>query len=106
MKNRCDCGFTTYCDCYVEDSKPNESLKSAKKKHNKALIKTRSIGPTVIDSTYEYDSDWDETLTDGIEYENWDELYEDYVGEEDIYEFVQWLKDNFQVPNKLGSQDL
>jgi len=43
---------------------------------------------------------------DGIEYESWDELYEDYVGEEDVYEFVQWLKDNFQVPNKLGSQDL
>ena len=86
MKNKCDCGFTTYCDCYYEeDSKPNESLKSAKKKYDKALIKTRSIGPTVIDSAYEHDSDWDETLMDGIEYESWDELYEDYVGEEDVY---------------------
>jgi hypothetical protein len=93
MKNRCDCGFTTYCDCYYEeDSKPNESLKSAKKKYDKQVL------PHI--------NDWDETLMDGIEYESWDELYEDYVGEEDIYEFIQWLKDNFQVPNKLGLQDL
>jgi hypothetical protein len=81
MENKCDCGFTTYCDCYEEDYlKSNETLNS-------------------IDA-------WDVTLMDGIEYENWDEIYEDYVGEADIHEFVQWLKDNFQVPNKLGSQDL
>jgi hypothetical protein len=104
MKNRCDCGFTTYCNCYVEDSKLNESLKSAKKKYNKQprVSDDFQIGP---DGAYEYD-DWDKTLMDGLEYESWDELYEDYVGEEDIYEFIQWLKDNFQVPNKLGSQDL
>jgi hypothetical protein len=70
---------------------PNESLKSAKKKYN------RHTQPKV--------SDWDETLMDGIEYESWDELYDDYVGESDLHEFVQWLKDNFQVPNKLGSQN-
>jgi hypothetical protein len=81
MENKCDCGFTTYCDCYEEDYlKSNKTSKSVK--------------------------NWDVTLMDGIEYENWDEIYEDYVGEADIHEFVQWLKDNFQVPNKLGSQDL
>jgi len=49
--------------------------------------------------------DWDATLMDGLEYESWDELYDDYVGEADLHEFVQWLKDNFQVPNKLGPQN-
>jgi len=60
------------------------------------------IGP---DGAYEHNSDWDVTLMDGIEYESWDEIYDDYVGEADLHEFVQWLKDNFQIPNKLGSQD-
>ena len=60
------------------------------------------IGP---DGAYEHNSDWDVTLMDGIEYESWDELYDDYVGEADLHEFVQWLKDNFQVPNKLGPQN-
>lgn len=96
MKTKCYCGFTTYCDCGPE---PNKPLKSAKKKYNKALSKTRSVGPTISDDfqigpdgAYEY---WE----DG--YESWDEIYEDYVGEADLHEFVQWLKDNFQVPNKL-----
>ena len=62
---------------------PNEALKSAKEKYDK----------------------WGVTLMDGIEYESWDELYDDYVGEADLHEFVQWLKDNFQVPNKLGPQN-
>ena len=62
---------------------PNEALKSAKEKYD----------------------EWDVTLMDGIEYESWDELYDDYVGEADLHEFVQWLKDNFQVPNKLGPQN-
>jgi hypothetical protein len=53
------------------------------------------IGP---DGAFE---DWDVTLMDGIEYESWDEIYEDYVGEADLHEFLQWLKNNFQVPNKL-----
>lgn len=70
-----------------EYPEPNESLKSAKKKYN------RRAQPKA--------SDWDATLMDGIEYESWDELYEDYVGEADLHEFVQWLKDNFQVPNKF-----
>jgi hypothetical protein len=60
------------------------------------------IGP---DGAYEHNSDWDVTLMDGLEYESWDELYDDYVGEADLHEFVQWLKDNFQVPNKLGPQN-
>ena len=60
------------------------------------------IGP---DGAYEHNSDWDVTLMDGLEYESWDELYDDYVGESDLHEFVQWLKDNFQVPNKLGPQN-
>jgi hypothetical protein len=38
---------------------------------------------------------------DVLEYESCDELYEDYVGESDLLEFVQWLKDNFKIPNKL-----
>lgn len=56
------------------------------------------VGP---DGAYEHNGDWDATLMDGLEYESWDEIYEDYVGEADLHEFVQWLKDNFQVPNKL-----
>ena len=66
-----------------DSPEPNEALKSAKEKYD----------------------EWDATLMDGIEYESWDELYDDYVGEADLHEFVQWLKDNFQVPNKLGPQN-
>jgi hypothetical protein len=83
MKTKCYCGHTTYCDCGPD---PNESLKSAKKKYDEFQIESDDI------------NDWDTTL---IEYLSWDEIYDDYVGEADIYEFVQWLKDNFQVPNKL-----
>ena len=97
MKTKCYCGFTTYCDCGPD---PNESLKSAKKKHTSPHVSDDfQIGP---DGAYE----WDVTLMDGLEYESWDEVYEDYVGEADLHEFVQWLKDNFQVPNKLGPQNL
>jgi hypothetical protein len=28
-------------------------------------------------------------------------LYDDYVGEADLHEFVKWLKENFHVPIKL-----
>jgi hypothetical protein len=83
MKTKCYCGHTTYCDCGPD---PNESLKSAKKKYDEFQIESDDI------------NDWDTTL---MEYLSWDEIYDDYVGEADIYEFVQWLKDNFQVPNKL-----
>jgi len=56
------------------------------------------IGP---DGAYEHNSDWDATLMDGLEYETWDEVYDDYVGEADLHEFTQWLKENFHVPIKL-----
>lgn len=93
MKTKCYCGHTTYCDCGPD---PNESLKSVKKKHTPPYVSDDfQIGP---DGAYEYINDWDTTL---MEYLSWDEIYDDYVGEADIYEFVQWLKDNFQVPNKL-----
>jgi hypothetical protein len=81
MEIKCYCGHTITCDCGPES---NEALKLAKERYD----------------------EWDVTLMDGLEYESWDELYDDYVGEADLHEFVQWLKDNFQVPNKLGSQDL
>ena len=81
---------------------PNEALKSAKEKYDKQTPPRVSddfqIGP---DGAYEHNSDWDATLMDGLEYESWDELYEDYVGESDLHVFVQWLKDNFKIPNKL-----
>jgi len=86
MEIKCYCGHTITCDCgpeLNEDPEPNEVLKSAKERYD----------------------EWDVTLMDGIEYESWDELYDDYVGESDLHEFVQWLKDNFQVPNKLGPQN-
>jgi hypothetical protein len=82
MEIKCYCGHTITCDCGPEsdeDYEPNEALKSAKEKYD----------------------EWNATLMDGIEYESWDEIYDDYVGESDLHEFVQWLKDNFQVPNKL-----
>ena len=60
----------------------------------------KRIEQSIQEAAEKYD-EWNATLMDGIEYESWDELYDDYVGEADLYEFVQWLKDNFQVPNKL-----
>ena len=81
---------------------PNEALKSAKEKYDKQVSPHVSddfqIGP---DGAYEHNSDWDVTLMDGLEYESWDEVYDDYVGESDLHEFVKWLKDNFHVPVKL-----
>ena len=80
----------------------NDSLRTAKEKYDKQTPPRVSddfqIGP---DGAYEHNSDWDATLMDGLEYESWDELYEDYVGESDLHAFVQWLKDNFKIPNKL-----
>jgi hypothetical protein len=89
-----------------EDSgpEPNDALKSIKERYDEELKKQPyvsddfQIGP---DGAYEHNSDWDSTLMDGIEYESWDELYEDYVGESDLLEFINWLKENFQIPNKL-----
>jgi hypothetical protein len=76
---------------------PNEALKSAKEKYDKQprVSDDFQIGP---DGAYE---DWDVTLMDGLEYETWDEVYDDYVGESDLHEFVKWLKENFHVPIKL-----
>ena len=77
------------------------SVKNAEQYYNETYINE--------DDSYvpfpEPNEEWDVTLMDGIEYESWDELYDDYVGEADLHEFVQWLKDNFQVPNKLGPQN-
>jgi hypothetical protein len=83
-----------------DSPEPNEALKSAKEKYDKELRVSDDfqIGP---DGAYEHNSDWDATLMDGLEYEDWDEIYEDYVGESDVLEFVQWLKENFKIPNKL-----
>lgn len=100
-KIKCYCGHTTYCDC---DPDPNESLKSAKEKYDEELKKLPYViddFQIVPDGAYENNSDWDATLMDGIEYEDWDELYEDYVGEFDLLEFMKWLKNNFHIPNKL-----
>ena len=89
---------------YEDDEypEPNEALKSAKERYDRHIPPYVSddfqIGP---DGAYEDVTDWDVTLMDGIEYESWDEIYEDYVGEADLHEFLQWLKENFQVPNKL-----
>jgi hypothetical protein len=101
MEIKCYCGHTITCDCGPE---PNEVLKSAKERYDKQprVSDDFQIGP---DGAYEHNSDWDATLMDGLEYETWDEVYDDYVGESDLHEFVQWLKDNFQVPNKLGPQN-
>jgi hypothetical protein len=83
-----------------DSPEPNEALKSAKEKYDKEprVSDDFQIGP---DGAYEHNSDWDATLMDGLEYEDWDEIYEDYVGESDVLEFVQWLKENFKIPNKL-----
>ena len=80
--------------------KPNEALKSAKERYDKQprVSDDFQIGP---DGAYEHSSDWDVTLMDGLEYESWDEVYDDYAGESDLHEFVKWLKDNFHVPVKL-----
>jgi hypothetical protein len=109
-----------YTSTYTNEDdspEPNEALKLAKERYDTMLDakppyldellypKTPyvsddfQIGP---DGAFE---DWDVTLMDGIEYESWDEIYEDYAGEADLHEFLQWLKNNFQVPNKLGSQN-
>jgi hypothetical protein len=101
-QTKCYCGHTTYCDCGPEEIiEPNEALKLAKKRHSDDLF-GQWFGP---EGAYEDISDWDATLMDGLEYESWDEIYDDYVGEADLHEFIQWLKDNFQIPNKLGSQN-
>ena len=108
MEIKCYCGHTITCDCGPEsneDPEPNEALKVAKERYD-AMLDAKppyvsddfQIGP---DGAYEDVTDWDVTLMDGIEYESWDEIYEDYVGEADLHEFLQWLKENFQVPNKL-----
>jgi hypothetical protein len=110
-----------YNETYINEDdspEPNEALKLAKERYDTMLDakppyldellypKTPyvsddfQIGP---DGAFE---DWDVTLMDGIDYESWDEIYEDYAGEADIHEFLQWLKNNFQVPNKLGPQNL
>jgi len=65
---------------YEDDSpEPSETLKSAKERYD----------------------EWDVTLMDGLEYESWDELYDDYVGEADLHEFIKWIKKHFHVPVKL-----
>jgi hypothetical protein len=91
-----------YTSTYTNEDdspEPNEALKLAKERYDKHIPPYISddfqIGP---DGAFE---DWDITLMDGIEYESWDEIYEDYAGEADLHEFLQWLKNNFQVPNKL-----
>ena len=87
-------------DFYVPFPEPNEALKSAKEKYDKQprVSDDFQIGP---DGAYEHNSDWDATLMDGLEYESWDEVYDDYAGESDLHEFVKWLKENFHVPIKL-----
>ena len=58
------------------------------------------IGP---DGAFE---DWDVTLMDGIEYESWDEIIDEWENNDSVSDgFLQWLKNNFQVPNKLGPQN-
>jgi hypothetical protein len=98
-----------YTSTYTNEDdspEPNEALKLAKERYDKHIPPYVSddfqIGP---DGAFEDVSDWDVTLMDGIEYESWDEIYEDYAGEADLHEFLQWLKNNFQVPNKLGPQN-
>jgi hypothetical protein len=89
--------FSHWKDDEDSEPEPNEVLKSAKEKYDKQprVSDDFQIGP---DGAYE---DWDVTLMDGLEYETWDEIYDDYVGESDLHEFVKWLKENFHVPIKL-----
>ena len=106
MEIKCYCGHTITCDCgpeLNEDPEPNEALKVAKERYD-AMLDAKppyldellypkppyisddfQIGP---DGAYEDVSDWDVTLMDGIEYESWDEIYDDYVGEADLHEFL------------------
>jgi hypothetical protein len=92
-----------YTSTYTNEDdslEPNEALKLAKERYDKHIPPYISddfqIGP---DGAFE---DWDITLMDGIEYESWDEIIDEWENNDSVSDgFLQWLKDTFHVPNKL-----
>lgn len=95
-------GFDYYVsDNYINKLKPDDAYHTIVENPRRVVRYTKHIQDTssvVIICTNNPNLDIPKIVPT---MEDWDEIYDDYVGESDLHAFVQWLKDNFQVPNKL-----